>query len=420
MYESINPWASQQSLDISKLFSEFGIEPIDSVIGGLPQVPFFMRRGIVVGHRDYGIIGKAIREHSPFHVLTGFMPSGHPHLGHLMVMKEVVWHIKQGGSGYIAIADREAHAVRETSWAQCDEYGREYLQCLYALGFRGQTYFQSRNKRLNNLAFESAIKVNFSELQAIYGFGPDTALAHPVSVITQVADILFPQLDAGPAPTIVPVGIDQDPHIRLTRGVAHKLRMFTVEDRGTHISVRSKNAPDEALEEIARSFQGSRKFAGHVDIKNVSCEEVADLVRRIELHHGGFGFFTPSSTYHRFIPGLREGKMSSSVPESTIGFLESDEEVRKKIMGALTGGRATLAEQKSQGGEPERCPLFLLDLFHMVEEDTELEEIRSRCKSGRITCGDCKKETVTRVLLYLREFREKMDEVAHMVEEGLD
>ncbi len=117
MYESIDPWASQQSLDIGKLFSEFGIEPISSVIGGLPQVPFFMRRGIVVGHRDYGMIVKAIRDHSSFHVLTGFMPSGHPHLGHLMVMKEVVWHVQQGGSGYITIADREAHAVRETSWA---------------------------------------------------------------------------------------------------------------------------------------------------------------------------------------------------------------------------------------------------------------------------------------------------------------
>ena len=27
------------------------------------------------------------------------MPSGHPHLGHLMVMKEVVWHVQQGGNG---------------------------------------------------------------------------------------------------------------------------------------------------------------------------------------------------------------------------------------------------------------------------------------------------------------------------------
>jgi tryptophanyl-tRNA synthetase len=31
-------------------------------------------------------------------------------------------------------------------------------------------------------------------------------------------------------------------------------------------------------------------------------------------------------------------------------------------------------------------------------------------------CGECKKETVNRVLAFLREFRERMDEVAHRVE----
>lgn len=76
-----------------------------------------------------------------------------------------------------------------------------------------------------------------------------------MSVLTQVADILHPQVNEEPAPTIVPVGLDQDPHIRLTRGVAHKLRMFTVEDRDTHVSVRSKEAPEEAMEAIHKAFR---------------------------------------------------------------------------------------------------------------------------------------------------------------------
>jgi tryptophanyl-tRNA synthetase len=417
MEQEINPWSSQQSLDIEKLFSEFGIDPISTAIGDLPEIPYFMKRGVVVGHRDYGLIGHSIRDRAPFHILTGFMPSGHPHLGHLMVMKEVVWHVKHGGNGYITIADREAHAVRDISWADCRKFGKEYLICLYALGFEGEIYYQSRNQDLNNLAFEAAIKVNLSELQAIYGFGPETALAHPVSVITQVADILFPQVAAYPAPTLVPVGIDQDPHIRLTRGVAHKLRMFTVEDRGDYISVRSKNAPETAMEEVHRAFPGSKRYEGHIDIRGAACAPVASRVREIELRNGGFGFYTPSSTYHRFIPGLQGGKMSSSVPESTIGFFEPDDITRKKVMAAITGGRVTLAEQKEKGGEPERCSLYLLNLFHMVEDDTELADIRQRCMSGEITCGQCKKETSERVLAFLADFRERMDEVAHLVEE---
>jgi tryptophanyl-tRNA synthetase len=317
----------------------------------------------------------------------------------------------------VAIADREAHAVRGISWEKCREYGKEYLKALYALGFCGTTYYQSRNDRLKDLAFEASTKVNFSELTAIYGFGPETSLSHAVSVVTQVADILFPQLDAGPAPTVVPVGLDQDPHIRLTRDVAYKLRMFTVEDRGDHISVRSKNAPEAALEAVHRTFSGSKKYAGHVDVTGVPMARIEDAVRGIEIARGGFGFYLPSSTYHIFMPGLQGGKMSSSVPESLFGFYEPEPSVRKKIMGALTGGRMTLEEQRRLGGEPGGCPVFLLNLFHMLEDDRELADLRRRCEGGELTCGQCKKETYERVQAFLRELRDKMDAVEHLAEE---
>ncbi|MDD1671531.1 MAG: tryptophan--tRNA ligase, partial [Methanomicrobiales archaeon] len=395
----LNPWGSiTQSLDYETIFSEFGIEPIETVIPDLPEVPSFIRRGIVIGHRDYHFIVDAMRHRRPFHVLTGFMPSGLPHLGHLMVMKEVVWHVQQGGNGYIAIADREAHAVRGTSWEDCERYGKEYLKCLYALGFSGTTYFQSRNDVVKNLAFEAAGRVNLSELHAIYGFGPETSLSHPMSVITQVADILYPQVDTGPAPTIVPVGIDQDPHLRLTRGIAHKFRMFTVEQRDECVSVRSKNAPPEALASIHQAYPASQLFEGHVDVPGASLNEVSETARRIEQEYGGFGFYTPSSTYHIFMPGLQGGKMSSSIPESLFGFDEPAGTIKKKIMNALTGGRATQEEQRKLGGEPDRCPVYLLNLFHMVEDDYELREIQQQCRGGELLCGTCKKQTLERVM----------------------
>jgi tryptophanyl-tRNA synthetase len=332
-----------------------------------------------------------------------------------MVMKEVVWHIQQGGNGYITIADREAHAVRDLSWEKCSEFGREYLSCLCALGFKGQTYFQSKNNRLKDLAFEAATKVNFSELTAIYGFGADTDLAHAESVITQVADILYPQIDREPAPTLVPVGIDQDPHIRLTRGIAHKMRMFTVEERDGYISVRSKNAPDAALEAVKRAFPQAKKYEGHVDIKEARCADVAGIVREIERMHGGYAFYTPSSTYHIFMPGLTGGKMSSSVPESIISFYEPEVTIRKKVMSGITGGRMTLEEQKRLGGEPDKCSIFLLNLFHMVTDDTELDTIRQKCMAGEVTCGQCKKDTAERVVAFLKDFREKMDACADRI-----
>ncbi|MFZ0004533.1 MAG: tryptophan--tRNA ligase [Methanoregula sp.] len=413
---SINPWSSTPSLDVEKTFAEFGIDPIAPILSELPEIPYFMRRGIVVGQRDYLPIARAIRNRTPFYLLTGFMPSGHPHLGHLMLMKEIVWHVQQGATGYVTIADREAYAVRGLSWEKCREYGKEYLSCLYALGFEGKTYFQSKNNRLKDLAFEAATKVNFSELNAIYGFSPETALAHADSVITQVADILYPQVEGEPAPTLVPVGIDQDPHIRLTRGIANKFRMFIVEERDGYISVRSKNAPDSALDAIKKAFPYAKKYEGHIDIRGAGCDDVSAKVREIERVCGGYAFYTPSSTYHIFLPGLTGGKMSSSIPESLISFFEPEAVVRKKVMSGLTGGRMTLEEQRRLGGEPNKCTLYLLNMFHMVTDDAELAEIHRKCCSGEITCGQCKRETADRVVAFLKDFKEKMDVAAERIE----
>lgn len=417
MPEALNPWSNGQAIDTRRLFDDFGIEPIDPLLDLLPEVPAFMRRGIIVGHRNYRPIAEAIRDRRPFHVLTGFMPSGHPHLGHLLVMREVAWHVRKGGHGMITIADREAHAVRGLSWEDCDRYGREYLTALYALGYTGEAYFQSGNDRLKDLAFEAATRVNFSELAAIYGFGAETTLAHAMSVITQVADILYPQVAGEPAPTIVPVGLDQDPHIRLTRDVANGLRFFTVEDRGDHVSVRAKNAPAGALEAVAKALPGSKRYEGHVDVRGVAHGDVSELVRRVERDFGGFGFYLPSATYHTFMPGLQGGKMSSSAPDSRFGFAEPSAAVRKKVMRALTGGRTTLEEQQRLGGEPERCTLYELNRFHMCDDDDELAELRRRCTAGEITCGACKRETADRVEAFLADFRDRMDEVEHLAAE---
>ena len=414
---TINPWASESDVPIQRLFAEFGIESIGDVASGLPEIPYFIRRNIVFGHRDYQKIVDAIRHKKAFNVMTGFMPSGPPHLGHLMIMKEVVWHVKQGGRGFIGIADREAHAVRGLDWAQCETYGKDYLTCLYALGYEGAAYMQSANRGLQDLAFLASEKVNFSELAAVYGFGADTSLAHAVTVMHQVADILYPQIAEEPAPTLVPVGIDQDPHIRLTRGIAHKMRLFTIEDRGEYISVRSKNAPEEALSFIHKRFTGSKKYAGHVDIKGSSMELVQRAVRDAERAEGGYAFVTPSAIYHRFLPGLNGGKMSSSIPDSFIGFDETPTDMHKKIMAAVTGGRQTLAEQKEHGGQPDICPVFFLNMFHMIEDDKELCDVQQQCLRGELMCGQCKKETAARVNAFITDFNDRIDSVLHLADE---
>lgn len=418
MQSEINPWSSTPNLDMEKLYREFGIEPIGDIVKGIEDAPTFLRRNIVSGNRDYSLIADAIAAKKKFYVMTGFMPSGYPHLGHLMVMKEVVWHTKRGGTGFISIADREAHAVRGLSREKCKFFGEKYLSWLYALGYKGERYYQSENDRLKDLAFESAIRINFSQLTAIYGFTPETSLAHAMSVATQVADILYPQLKYGPAPTVVPVGIDQDPHIRLTRDVANSLRMFTILKTDDGVSIRSKNAPAQAMDMVEKEFgkNGCKRFEGHIDVRGVDIAYADEIVRKIEVECGGYGFYLPSSTYHTFLQGLTGGKMSSSVPESLFRFDEPEKDIKKKIMGALTGGRMTLEEQKKLGGEPEKCSIYLLNVFHMQEDDEELKEMCRACKAGELLCGTCKKETFERIKEFTKDFSEKLDEVSHMAE----
>jgi len=92
------------------------------------------------------------------------------------------------------------------------------------------------------------------------------------------------------------VGADQDPHIRLTRGLAYKVNMFIVEERQetdrSYISVRGKAAPKEALKEIAKRT-GGRLYEEHVDVFRGSLAEIGTAVREVELKYGGYAFMPP-------------------------------------------------------------------------------------------------------------------------------
>lgn len=140
-------------------------------------------------------------------------------------------------------------------------------------------------------------------------------------------------------------------------------------------------------------------------------EEIERAVRKIEVEIGGFAFIPPSSTYHRFTTGLTGGKMSSSKPESYISLLDPPEEGAKKVMKAFTGGRATAEEQRRLGGEPDRCVVFELYSFHLIDSDEELNQIEAECREGRLLCGKCKKMAAELVKSFLKEHQEKMEAV---------
>jgi tryptophanyl-tRNA synthetase len=433
----LDPWGAVHVDDYSKLFLEFGISSFDEILPKLKDPHPYMRRKIIFGHRNYDSVLRAMQRHEPFAVMSGFMPSGRAHFGHMMVMNEIIWHQQQGGDAFAAVADMEAHAVRGISWERCKNLGiNEYILSLIALGFEPKEssyiYFQSENYKMRNLAFELGREANFSEVSAIYGFSGETHISHMESVMAQSADILHPQLEEfrGPKPVVIPVGADQDPHIKLTRDLARRMRRFLVEQRSdlsaqshynSYISIRGKAASPELMQAAESAVKEAgigkvKSYEEHIDVTEISYEDdfalkdlleaIDRLVIKVEIEHGQYGFIPPASIYHRFMTGLTGGKMSSSKPESHIALTEDPKEAGKKIMRAITGGRQSLAEQKKLGGEPEKCSVYEFLVFHLSEDDKELLELDAQCRSGRRMCGTCKKDVAERIERFLREHQQ--------------
>lgn len=410
---NVTPWEVEGVIDYSKLIEEFGMQPFSEVLHEIENPHILMRRGAIFGQRDYWRIVKAMKGKEPWAVMSGFMPSGLPHFGHKMTMDEIVWHQKAGGKAFVAIADMEAHSVRGMAWEKTREFGLLYIRSIIALGLEEDAiiYFQSKSPHVKDLAFELSVEVNFSELRAIYGFNSDTSLAKMFITAVQAADILHPQLSdyGGPKPVVVPVGADQDPHMRLTRDLAARASIFSFEPIEGGLRVRSRKGV-KYLEKIKEIGFERKVYEEHIDIFGDS-REIERAVREIEVEIGGFAFIPPSSTYHRFTTGLTGGKMSSSKPESYISLLDSPEEGAKKVMKAFTGGRATAEEQRRLGGEPEKCVVFELYSYHLIEKDEELRQIEADCREGRMLCGKCKKMAAEMVRNFLKEHQEKMDAV---------
>ena len=450
---SIDPWSSEQSTDYDRMIEQFGLSPMD--LGSLPNPGMLHRRGIVFAHRDMDVITDSISNQEPFGVLTGLMPSGRMHLGHSMVIEQVRWFQEQVADVTVAVADLEALATRGTSLSEGRKTAlREYVSNYAALGLdpnKTNVYFQSSRPEVQRLAFTLGKRTNLSELDAIYGFGGDTNLAHVQAPLVQVGDIVHPQLDdfGGLRPIVVPVGVDQDPHLRLTRDITQKTNWFNVKKRKSGgltvaLSVQEENQTEMGVSNSGRIEMESRaKLVGNIvdciselgfsDIKpnpkhgtiEIPGATIGDRSKirikllQIERNLGGLGLLPPCSTYHRFAVGMTGDKMSSSKPESTI-FMDDDiESMEKKVKRAISGGQPTVEEHRRLGGDVSKDVAYQYLQFFFEDDDAALDEIKSDYESGRMLAGDVKKVCIDRATEWLNDLKEKRNQMENSVADFL-
>lgn len=439
----IDPWSSEQSTDYARIRDQFGLESLD--LTQVPNPSMLHRRGIIFAHRDLDVVTGCIERSDPFGVLTGLMPSGRMHLGHSMVIEQVRWFQEQGADITVTVADLEALATRGTSLVEGRKTAlKEYVHNYAALGLNPENtnvYFQSGRPEVQRLAFTLGRRTNLSEFEAIYGFKGETNLAHVQAPLIQVGDIIHPQLDefGGLRPIVVPVGVDQDPHLRLTRGIAGKTHWFNVKPRkagGLRVSLSVQNSNSEAFgvstdgkvdREIRNSiFErliGSLSPIGYSDLisnpkhgtldipgaKNSDIAQVRMCLLRLEREMGGMGLMPPSSTYHRFAMGLTGDKMSSSKPKTTIFMDDSIEDMSKKVKRALSGGQPTIEEHRRLGGDCSKDVSFQYLQFFFEDDDSELTKIARDYESGKLLAGEMKQICIDRASEWLSDLADKRD-----------
>jgi len=449
----IDPWSSEQSTDYARIVSQFGLSSVDP--GSLPNPGMLHRRGIVFGHRDLDVVVDCMSVGDPFGVLTGLMPSGRMHLGHSMVIEQVRWFQDQGADVTVAVADLEALATRGTSLeVGRDTALREYVLNYAALGLdpdKTNVYFQSTRPAVQRLGFTLGQRTNLSEFEAIYGFNGETNLAHVQAPLVQVGDIVHPQMDeyGGLRPIVVPVGVDQDPHLRLTRDITQKSNWFNVKQRKSGgltvaLSVQDVNRSQLGVSESGKVDMSSRnsmmsnlessiKSLGFSDLKvnpkhgtiEIPGSTSADKFRirmkllSTERKMGGMGLLPPCSTYHRFAVGMTGDKMSSSKPESTI-FMDDDIEVMtKKVKRAISGGQPTVEEHRRLGGNVSKDVAFQYLQFFFEKDDNALQEVQNEYESGRLLAGEIKQLCIDSATEWLGELAEKRGQWEDRVDEFL-
>ncbi len=446
---TIDPWGSSQSTDYSRIIEKFGLSSMDGV--SLESPSRLHRRGIVFAHRDLDMILESKRLGAPFGVLTGLMPSGKMHLGHSMVIDQVNWFQEQGGDVTIAVADLESTATRGISLAEGRRIAsEEYVANYAALGLdpeKTTVYFQSERNVVQKLGFQLGKRTNLSELEAIYGFDGSTNLAHVQAPLIQAGDILHPQLDefGGLRPIVVPVGIDQDPHLRLTRGLAAKTNWFNVSDAkmGLQVGVSvqddnasvmgvepsgrvNKDVQKQVFSQIVDSISGlgysdimSNPKHGTVNIPGATSKDKGAIkmaLLALERKMGGMGLLAPSSTYHRFAVGMTGDKMSSSKPKTTLFLGDDVATAEKKIKKSFSGGQATIEEHRRLGGDPDKDVAYQYMMYFFEEDDSFLEEINQGYRAGKILAGEMKQMCIERATEWLTNLSEKRDETSHLVE----
>ncbi len=344
----VTPYEVKGRIDYDRLRELFGtqaiapelLDRIRALAGG--ELSPLLARGIYYSHRDLGPLLEGFAAGRPFFLYSGRGPSGPLHTSHLVSFELCRWlQAKFGVPMYVQITDDEKFWARSgLSREETARWGLENLYDILALGFdpkRTHVFFDSRSiAALYPLAIRAARRITYSSVKAVFGFEPSTNIGLVFYTALQTVPAFWPSWSEGRSiPCLIPCGIDQDPHFRLTRDIAEGMGY------PKPALVHSRMVPG-LLGEAAMSTTGSAR-------------------------------------------------------DNALFLNDPPKEIDRKVRNAFTGGRATVEEQRRLGATPEICSVWALWRSRFAPTEEEFGRITADCRSGALLCGDCKSALLERV-----------------------
>ena len=366
-------------VDYEKLTRDFGATPItkellerfERVTG--KRAHRFMRRGIVLSHRELEVILDRYEKGEPFFLYTGRGPSSDSmHVGHAVPF-EFTRYLQDAFDCPLVIQltdDEKFMHSEKITIEDSRRYGKENAKDIIAIGFdpnktfifTDTTYMTSCLPFYENV-ITMAKRITVNQIKGTFGFNDSHNIGEFFFCAIQSAPAFatsFPHIfgdqpsKTRSIPCLIPCAIDQDPYFRQCRDNAPKIK-----------------------------------------------------------------YKKPSLIHSVFLPALQGpgSKMSASIDSSAIFLTDTPNQIKNKInRHAFSGGQDTLEKHRELGGRTkDDVPFQYLTFF--MEDDDELERLRVGYEKGEVMTGEMKQKCIAELQAYVAGFQERRKKVSEEVRE---
>jgi tryptophanyl-tRNA synthetase len=209
--------------DNEKLVSQFQAQRFSS----LKEVPDFytFKKGLFYSHRDFDVFLEKLNKGEKSAIVSGVNASGTLQLGHKTVFDtNLFFQKKYGVPVYIPISDDESYVAKKVKTREeAVKNGVKLIIDLIAYGFDlklTKIVFDFYFTDIFSIAMNLSRHVTMSEIKAVYGYQNEDNIGLHFYPNVQAAHVLFPEINDGIKNTLVPIGPDEDAHLRLGRDIA--------------------------------------------------------------------------------------------------------------------------------------------------------------------------------------------------------